>query len=89
MGSALAWIDCSPDLNTSIGVTAAFQPPEQQVGESRVNCLCIFSRHILTIKEKVVHTCAALSKEYRKYSATDWEAWETHCEFSLTGAEFF
>lgn len=89
MGSVLAWIDCSPDRNTGIGVTAAFQPPEQQVGESRVNCLCIFSRHILTIKEKAVHSCAAFSKEYRKYSATDWEVWETHCEFSLTGAEFF
>lgn len=89
MESMLAWADCFPDLNTSIGVTAAFLPPDQQVGESPVNCLCIFNRHILTIKEKAVHTCAALSKEYMKYSAKDLEAWETHCEFSLTGAEFF
>ena len=85
MESVLAWADCSPDLNTSIGATAAFQPPEQQVGVSPVDCLCIFGRHMLTVKEEAVHTCASLSKEYVKYSVKDLEAWE----FSLTGAEFF
>lgn len=89
MESVLAWADCSPDLNTSIGATAAFQPPEQQVGEPPVDCLCIFGRHILTLKEEAVHTCTALSKEYMKYSVKDLEASETHCEFSMTGAEFF
>lgn len=88
MESVLAWADCASDLNTSIGVTAAFQPSEQQVGEPHVNCLCIFSRHILTIKEKAVHTCATLSKEYMKYSVKDLEGWETHCEFFHDLAEF-
>lgn len=63
MESVLAWADCAPDLNTSIGVTAALQPSEQQVGGPHVNCLCTFSHHILTIKEKAVHTCATHSEE--------------------------
>lgn len=89
MESVLAWADCAPDLNTSIGVTAALQPSEQQVGGPHVNCLCTFSHHILTIKEKAVHTCATHSEEYMKYSVKDLEGWETHCEFSLTELSSF
>lgn len=43
------------------------------MAEQNVSCMYLFSSHILTIKEEVIHICITLTKEYMKYLVKDLE----------------
>lgn len=68
MESVHAWPDCSPDLITSIRVTAAF--PTLWAASGRAICM---SYESYIDKEKVIHIHNTLTKRYMKYLVKDLE----------------